>query len=192
MSGTLFVMILSILKYGHPILRKKTTTVERITSEIVQLGHDLLETIKELQMVGCAAPQVGSRWSLIAVDVSRSKYLSWLEMDGQAVVVESLMPLVLINPDIRTEGNLTVAPEACDSFWKIRADIVRTETVAVSGLNIQGMPIAFRCGGRLARVIQHEWDHLQGILFIDRMSPEVLASFNNQFEQLQAQSVQPS
>jgi peptide deformylase len=84
--------------------------------------------------------------------------------------VEDLMPLVLINPEIQPSGDPATGPEGCLSFPEIYADITRPEFVEVKALNAKGEPIAFKAGGLLARAVQHEVDHLNGILFIDRMT----------------------
>src|SRR5207237_7073332 len=97
---------------------------------------------------------------------------SSLELDGQAADVGSFMPLVLINPEIKPVGNPVAGPEGCLSFPEIFAEITRPDVVDVEAMNAEGKTIQFRCGGLLARAVQHETDHLKGILFIDRMNKE--------------------
>ena len=85
------------------------------------------------------------------------------------------MPLVLINPEVKPVGEPVTGPEGCLSFPEIYADITRPDVVDVKALNLEGKPIEFRCGGLLARAVQHETDHLHGILFIDRMDKKTKA-----------------
>ena len=96
------------------------------------------------------------------------------------------MPLVLINPKIKPRGDPVVAGEGCLSFPEIFAEIARPESVDVKALNEKGKPVEFRCGGLLARAIQHEVDHLNGILFIDRMDKATKDELRPQLDALQA------
>jgi len=98
------------------------------------------------------------------------------------------MPLVLINPELNPLGEPESGPEGCLSFPEIYADITRPAGVEVKALDLEGKPIEFRCGGLLARVIQHEWDHLQGILFIDRMDRATKASLKPELDLLMAET----
>jgi peptide deformylase len=109
-----------------------------------------------------------------------------LELAGQPADVNDFMPLVLINPEIKAVGKPVAGPEGCLSFPEIFADITRPETVEVIALNEKGQRLEFRCGGLLARAVQHETDHLHGILFIDRMTTETKASFKEELDELQA------
>ena len=96
------------------------------------------------------------------------------------------MPLVLINPEVKPAGEPAKGPEGCLSFPEIYADITRPESADVVALNEKGERIEFRCGGLLARAVQHETDHLHGILFIDRMDAETKNELKPQLETLQA------
>ena len=96
------------------------------------------------------------------------------------------MPLVLINPEVKAVGEPVAGPEGCLSFPEIYADISRPESVDVKALNEKGKPIEFRCGGLLARAVQHEIDHLNGILFIDRMDRKTKAELRDELDELQA------
>lgn len=166
-------MILPIVKYGHPALRQKGARIERITPEIQRLIRDMLETMHAAHGVGLAAQQVAQALQLTVIDVREvTDRPSTLEWDGQPAHPNAFMPLVLINPEVKPLTAPVTGPEGCLSFPEIFADITRPESVEVSALDGQGQPLRFRCGGLLAKAIQHEWDHLQGILFIDRMTIE--------------------
>jgi peptide deformylase len=93
---------------------------------------------------------------------------------------------VLINPELKPFGEIVAGPEGCLSFPEIYADIPRPEGVDVRALDRLGKPIQFRCGGLLSRAVQHEIDHLHGILFIDRMDKETKDELRPQLEALQA------
>ena len=180
-------MLLDVLKYGHPVLRKKGARVETVTPEIKKLIADMLETMAAKHGVGLAAQQVGHALQVTVVDVREAKDRpSWLELHGKPADVNDLMPLVLVNPEISPTGEPATGAEGCLSFPEIFAEITRPESVQVKALNGKGKPIEFRCGGLLARVIQHEVDHLNGILFIDRMDRNTKEELRSQLDELQA------
>lgn len=162
-------MGMEITKYGDPVLRRKGEVIEEITPEIQSLAKKMLEALDVAQGVGLAAQQVGVALKICVIDVRPSDRPSWLEWKGQRVDPATHMPLVLINPQVTAEGEQEVGPEGCLSFPDIFADIKRPGTVQVEALNLENEKMSFRCGGLLARAIQHECDHLEGILFIDRM-----------------------
>jgi len=180
-------MILDIVKYGHPVLRQKGGRIERITPEIKKLAADMLETMHAHKGVGLAAQQIGRALQLTVVDVTDAKDRpSWLELDGKPADVNAFMPLVLINPETTPLGNFVSGGEGCLSFPEIFGEIARPESVDVKALNEKGEPIQFRCGGLLSRAIQHELDHLNGILFIDRMDKATKEELRPQLDALQA------
>ncbi len=182
-------MVLPILKYGHPALRQKGARIEKITPPIKQLIEDLLETMYAAAGVGLAAQQVGHALQLTVIDVRGLKDRpSTLELNGKPVDVDGFMPLVLLNPSITPVANPVIGPEGCLSFPEIYAEIARPESVHVVGMNQTGERIEFRCGGLLARAVQHEADHLHGILFIDRMSNEIKKELKPQLDELQEAS----
>jgi peptide deformylase len=182
-------MVLEIVKYGTPILRHKGARIETITPAIKQLIDDMLETMYNDRGVGLAAQQVGLAVQLAVLDVRGiTDRPSSLELDGKPADVASFMPLILINPQITPVGSPAIGPEGCLSFPEIFADIPRPETIDVKALDRDGKPIAFRCGGLLARAIQHEADHLNGILFIDRMDKRTKEELRPELEVLMAET----
>jgi peptide deformylase len=98
--------------------------------------------------------------------------------------VNEFMPLVLINPEIKPVADPIPGPEGCLSFPEIYAEIARPSDVEVSALDRSGKPITFKCGGLLARVVQHETDHLRGILFIDRMDKKTKEELRAELDEL--------
>jgi peptide deformylase len=182
-------MILEVVKYGHPTLRQKGARIEKVTLEIKKLAADMFETMHTNHGIGLAAQQVGKALQLAVFDVREAKDRpSWLELDGKPAPVYDFMPLVLINPEIKPGGEPVDGGEGCLSFPEIFAEITRPESVDVKALNEKGKPVEFRCGGLLARAIQHEVDHLNGILFIDRMSKKTKEELQPELDELQAKT----
>jgi len=182
-------MILEVVKYGHPVLRQRGARIEKVTLDVKKLIADMFETMNANHGVGLAAQQVNRALQLAVFDVREVKDRpSWLELDGQPAPVYDFMPLVLINPEIKPGGEPVVGGEGCLSFPEIFAEITRHESVDVKTLNQKGKPIEFRCGGLLSRAIQHEVDHLNGILFIDRMTRKTKEELRPELDDLQAKT----
>jgi peptide deformylase len=180
-------MILEVIKYGHPVLRQKGAAIEKITPEIKRLIADMFETMHERHGVGLAAQQVGRALQLTVIDVREVQDRpSTLELKGKPADVNEIMPLVLINLEIKPVGEPVAAGEGCLSFPEIFAEISRPGSVDVKALNEKLRPVEFRAGGLLSRVIQHEMDHLNGILFIDRMTKKTKEEIRDELDKLQA------
>ncbi len=180
-------MLLEIVQYGSPALRQKGARIDSITPVIRQLISDMFETMYENKGVGLAAQQVGQALQLTVIDVRGvTDRPSWAEVGGEPVEIEDLMPLVLINPRLTPVGNPVSGPEGCLSFPEVFADISRPESVDVHALDAKGKTVQFRCGGLLARAVQHETDHLNGILFIDRMDKKTKDKLRPDLDALQA------
>ena len=168
-------MKLPVVQYGHPVLRQKGARIEKITPEIEQLIADMFETMYHAKGVGLAAQQVGKALQLTVIDVREiTDRPSTLELNGQPADPASFMPLVLINPEWKPVNDPVEGPEGCLSFPEVYADVSRPETIDVTATNQKGEKISFRAGGLLSRAVQHEYDHLHGILFIDRMDKSAL------------------
>jgi peptide deformylase len=182
-------MVLEITKYGNPVLRQKGAAIDKITPEIKQLIDDMFETMQANHGVGLAAQQIGKALQLTVIDVSEAKDRpSTLELKGKPADVSEIMPLVLINPEIKPLGDPVTGGEGCLSFPEIFADVSRPEFVEVKALDAKGKPIEFKAGGLLSRAVQHEVDHLNGILFIDRMSKKAKEEIRGELDELQAQT----
>jgi peptide deformylase len=180
-------MILPIVKYGHPALRQKGTRIEEITPDIRQLISDMLETMYDASGIGLAAQQVGRALQLTVIDVRGvTDRPSSLEVEGRPVAVEDWMPLLLINPEHQPLAEPVPGPEGCLSFPEIYAEVLRPDRIEVSAINGEGRPLRFVCGGLLARAVQHETDHLHGILFIDRMNRSVKEELRPELDELQS------
>ena len=184
-------MILEVVKFGHPTLRAKGARVEAITPAIRELITNMFETMYQARGIGLAAQQIGQALQITVIDVREASVErpSTLELDGQPADVLSFMPLVLINPEVTpVDKQMATGPEGCLSFPEVYADISRPEFVDVKAMNEKGERIEFRCGGLLARAVQHETDHLNGILFIDRMDTETKQELKPELDVLQAET----
>ena len=182
-------MVLPVIKYGTPVLRQKGARIDNITPAIKRLIADMLETMYAYKGIGLAAQQVGMPVQLTVIDVRGvTDRPSSLELDGQPVEAADIMPLVLLNPQITPVGTPVAGPEGCLSFPEIFAEITRPDVVDVKALDGEGKPIEFRCGGLLARAVQHETDHLHGILFIDRMDKKTKEELRPELEDMQAET----
>ena len=180
-------MALEIVQYGHPALRQPGARVEQVTEDIRRFAADMIETMHGAHGVGLAAQQVGRPMQLFVLDVRGvTDRPSTLEIGGQAVDPEGAMPMVLINPEVTPLGAPVSGPEGCLSFPEMYAEITRPESVEVKATNEKGEVLEFRCGGLLAKAVQHELDHLRGILFIDRMSAEKRRQLQPELDNLMA------
>jgi len=180
-------MVLPIVQYGHPTLRKKGARIETVTDDIHRLIADMFETMEKADGVGLAAPQVDHALQLALVDVrgvSERPSLLWL--NGHRADVDSFMPLVLINPVVVPYGPKAKGMEGCLSFPDVYAEVERQAEVEVTAWNERGEEYSFRAGGLLARAVLHEVDHLNGVLFIDRMNSEARAEIKPDVDRILA------
>lgn len=137
---------------GDPILRRRAESVGTITDDVRRLVDDMYETMYAARGIGLAAPQVGVGQRLFITDVDGARF-------------------VMINPEIvRVEGAMEVGEEGCLSIPEIMGDVKRPTQVVMRALDLKGEPITVDAAGMLARCFQHELDHLDGRLFIDRLS----------------------
>ena len=144
--------MLTIVKYPNPVLRRKANSIHDIDEEIRRLSDDMIETMYTDEGIGLAAPQVGVSKRLIVLDV------------GQG-------PMILINPEIiHSKEEQHTVEEGCLSLPGIRIDIARPKQTIVRGIDDKGETREIQAEGLIARVLQHEIDHLNGILIIDHAS----------------------
>jgi peptide deformylase len=157
MFYNVYMAVLEIRKYPEKILKQKTAPVQNIDGDIQSLIADMIETMHAAHGVGLAANQVGIPQKLCVIDLS-------LREDKSPLIV-------LINPFIVEREGIVEADEGCLSVPGYLTLIKRAERVCVKGVSREGKDVALEAEGLLARAIQHELDHLDGLLFIDRMSP---------------------
>lgn len=148
-------MIRQIRLLGDPVLREKCREVETVDDEVRELIEDLRETMYDADGIGLAAPQVGVPLRVFVYDVREEEH----------------MPGVLVNPRIvKTSGSVRES-EGCLSIPDLTEVVERHERVVVEGLDGEGRPVRMAADGLLSRCLQHESDHLDGVLFFDRISP---------------------
>jgi len=178
-----------ILKYGNPVLRAKGKRVAKVDEHIRELASDMLETMHAANGIGLAAQQVGEALQLTVLDVSEVEDRpSTLKLNGALMDPRVAMPLVLLNPELEPDGEIVSGTEGCLSFPEINAEIERPEAVVVKAETLEGDEIKIEASGLLARALQHEIDHLNGILFIDRMSSASKASLSSRLKRLQKET----
>jgi len=180
---------LPIVKYGDPILRAKGKRIERVDERVRSLAANMLETVHAANGVGLAAQQVGEALQLTIIDVARTEDRpSTMKLNGVDVDPRTSMPLILLNPRLSLGGATILGSEGCLSFPEITGEIMRAESVVASADSIEGEPITIEATGLLARALQHEVDHLNGILFIDRMSSAAKTTLASQLRRLQKET----
>jgi peptide deformylase len=163
--------ILRIYTFGEAVLRQVAKPVAQITPELKQLAEDMLETMYDAPGVGLAAPQVGHSIRLMVVDCAE---------EGS-----EKQPLVFFNPEIIPETEPVCMEEGCLSVPGIYAEVTRPEVITVQAQDINGD--AFKLtgvSGLLSRCIQHEVDHLNGVLFVDKLRPADRAMFANKLKKM--------
>ena len=147
--------MLDIVKIGDDVLREKSTPFKKFGSEIALLADAMIETLHEEQGLGLAAPQLGINQRLFVV-----------ELPGE-------MPLTFVNPEIlETSHELVPYEEGCLSIPGVYAEVMRPASIKIQAQDPYGKAFTLQAEGLLARVVQHELDHLNGILFVDKLAPE--------------------
>lgn len=151
-----------ILVYPDPFLARKAVPVPVVDDRIRALIRDMFETMYAAEGIGLAATQVGVGKRVVVLDVSP--------------VDETIAPVAVVNPEIVARDGSATAVEGCLSVPGVQGEVCRAETVEVRGMDEQGTPLRIRADGILSRALQHEIDHLDGVLFIDRLSSTPAAS----------------
>lgn len=174
-------MIYQVVTFGHDVLRQKAVPVAEITEAVRQLVADMLESMYAAKGLGLAAEQVGRTESVCVIDVP-------LEVEKEACREANAaiaMPLVMINPEIIATEGTQRNEEGCLSFPDIGAPITRADKVTVTFTDLSGARQTVTARGLLSRAIQHETDHLNGVLLVDKMSPMQKMSVAGQLKRLQ-------
>ncbi|MHB1456539.1 MAG: peptide deformylase [Armatimonadota bacterium] len=144
-----------IIRYPDPILRKPAVSISKPDTGLKALIDDMTATMKMVNGLGLAANQVGVLQKVLVYDEGKG-------------------PGVVLNPKIVSMSGEQVGPEGCLSFPGLQGDVRRADKIEVRGNNMKGKPVKIKAEGLLARILQHEIDHLNGTLFIDRADPETL------------------
>jgi peptide deformylase len=178
-------MTLPIVQYGDPILRQQCRPVETIDDSLISLVAEMLETMADANGVGLAAPQIGRDLRLAVIDVSHDpECISYLKVNGEDAELDDIMPLIFINPTLEYGQEKDIAFEGCLSIQGIRYEVRRPMDVKATLPQLDGSTLVIETDGLLARALQHEIDHLNGILFTDRLSAVGKVSVKNRLRRL--------
>ena len=170
--------------FGAPVLRAKAQAIPAITDEVRSLAEDMTRAMHAYDGIGIAAPQVGVSKRLVVFDIPMPEEGAELS-PGEAALLP-LMPLAVVNPEIvSASAAVCEHEEGCLSVPGIFAPVVRPERVVFRAMLLDGMTIEYECGGLLGRCIQHELDHLDGVLFPDRVAPEEFEKVRDKLAELE-------
>lgn len=182
-------MVLPIVHYNSPILRKKGAKVAVFDAALARLAADMVDTMHKAEGIGLAAQQIGQAVQLCVLDLRQTQSEFDWAYDGTHPPLELFMPLTVVNPVVDVVPEPTTSyEEGCLSFPGIRGDVVRPDELTVKFQDVAGVPHTLRCNGLLARCVLHEYDHLQGILFIERMAKDVLTVIDPELKALKKQT----
>ncbi|MBC2593060.1 peptide deformylase [Ruficoccus amylovorans] len=179
-------MLLRITQYGEPVLKEKGAPVTEFNDELRKLADDMVETMREAEGIGLAAQQIGKAIQMFVMEVpvyedqDDPDYL----YDGKHPPLDLIMPLAVINAELTLSGEEAPYEEGCLSFPGIRGKVERPTRLRMRFQDLDGNPHEIVCDGLFARIIQHEYDHTQGVLFIDRMNPRVLRPLESKIRRL--------
>lgn len=163
-------MILDVLKFPDPRLRKKAKAIDSVTSELKTLAENMLETMYEFRGIGLAATQVGQEVRLLVMDTRPKENGRYKTEDFSELESQVAQPVVIFNPEIIAKDGETTFDEGCLSVPGYFETVSRYNYIEVKGLNLNGEEFVIKTDGLLSICLQHEMDHLDGKLFIDRLS----------------------
>ncbi len=176
--------------YGDPVLRQKATAIPSITPEVQELAMRMVATMYEDDGVGLAAPQVGVSLRLITIGTNAPGAVPDDQLSAGEKMLQARMPVVLVNPEIvATSDERECADEGCLSIPGIYGEVERPARVVVRGQLLSGEMVQVDCGGLLARCLQHEVDHLNGVLFVDHLSRDETKACAAQLRALGKQTI---
>jgi peptide deformylase len=172
----------TVYTYGAEVLKKTAAEIKEVSPEIRAIAEEMLHAMRFFDGIGLAGTQYGVSKRILALDVPVQEQS--LISPGEALLLPR-MPLVIINPEIISLGQTnSIAEEGCLSVPDIYAEVERPEFIQFRAQTLDGELIECECGGLLARCLQHEVDHLNGILFVDRLTDEVFSSIEAKLKQL--------
>lgn len=188
--ASMYVMLLAISQYGNPCLRVRCAPVEKVDESHHTLAQNMLETMYAANGIGLAAPQVGLNIRMVVIDIpedeEEGETPAMAMVNGELKKVRDIMPLVFVNPTLEPYGNQLLLTEGCLSVRDIRANVSRPERVKATLPQLDGSVLEVDCDGLLARCLQHECDHLEGFLFVDRVSSAAKITLAKRLKRLAA------
>jgi peptide deformylase len=184
-------MTLRITQYGERILHDKGKAVTDFSDELFNLAGDMIEAMRVAEGIGLAAQQIGQALRFCVIEVpDHPDYPITCILDGKPLSPSLLKPMPLANPEIEfLPSEEFYYEEGCLSFPEIKGDVARPELIRVEYQDLDGVPHILECDGLLARCIQHEVDHLDGILFIDRMEKPHFAEIRDEVRALRKRTL---
>ena len=169
---------------GDPVLREVARPVGAVTPELRQLALKMIEVVQAFEGVGLAAPQIGESVRMVAFNLPMES-MSDMPSPGEEKLLPK-MPFVVVNPEIISASPDTeTRDEGCLSLPDVWAPVERPSRVFFRAVTVDGELIECECGGLLGRCIQHELDHLDGKLFVDRVEPMELSKVERELRQMQ-------
>jgi len=184
-------MRLQIVQYGEKVLHQTGEPITEFDAELRTLFEDMVDTMYEAEGIGLAAQQIGMASQFCVVDLNGCDPDFEYTLDGAKPPMDLFMPMALCNPKVELlDSEVTSYEEGCLSFPNIRGDVERTDWIRCEYQDIDGNPHVIEANGLLGRCIQHEVDHLNGILFTDRMKKRVLKKIQMPVNQLKAKTLQ--
>ena len=188
-------MPLAIVHYNSSVLRQKGAPVTAFDADLARLAADMIATMHAARGIGLAAQQIGRALQFCVIDLRDTDRDFYWELDGAQTPLDLIMPMALANPVVEVlPSEKTIYEEGCLSFPEIHGDVARPDRIRVTYQDTQGTSHTLLCNGLLGRCIQHEVDHLNGTLFIDRMDKATRRPIERAIKQLaeQTKSAEPS
>ncbi len=161
----------TICTYGAPILRKKAAPVIAFNRELAELADEMLQAMYIANGIGLAAPQIGVSKQVIVIDLQLEDSNESIVLDGRMLPIGLMQPFCCINPSFEPINDIQISDnEGCLSLPDVRGNVKRYYEILLNYQDLQGEKHILQCSNLFSRCIQHECDHLKGILFVDRLS----------------------
>lgn len=175
---------LKVKTYGDPVLKSKAKKVEGVSPDVLKLAEAMIESMRKNDGIGLAATQIGISLRMVVLEVPAPKDMVAPLSPGERELLQK-MPLVVVNPEIVSFSSVReLREEGCLSVPGIYAEVERPVSVHVKATILGGAEFSLDCGGLLGRAFQHEIDHLEGIVFVDRLSDPEYAKIKTKLDKL--------
>ena len=183
-------MTLEIVHYGEDVLHQKGEEITRFNGELKSMFENMVDTCIEAQGIGLASQQIGKALMFCVVDLRDIEADFEYKLDGTSPPLDLFNPIGMCNPTVTfIESEKTTYEEGCLSFPDIRGDVDRPDWIRCEYQDIEGNPHVIECNGLLSRCIQHEVDHLNGILFTERMKKKTFKRIQSAVNELKTKTL---